>query len=247
MDFGEFAGRWPLVRQLRDGDVLGRGKAVRSRRTEGLRPRTSEAERVVQSVCPYCAVGCAQLVYVKEGRVTQRHELPLLFAGSSTAAARGIAAALTPVAAARPARRLGLFGAITELVTQKVMEKRLGELVAEPYRKGEGGRYAKAAETATLAGGALMLLRGRNRAGAIAAGVLLATGSLCTRFAVYHAGKESAADPRYTSIPSATARRSEDNPPLPGNNGRRPETRKERVFASLFSDLYTAIKSRFLG
>ena len=53
-----------------------------------------------------------------------RHELPLLFAGSSAAAAGGIAAALAPVAAARPARRLGLFGAITELVTQKVMEKR---------------------------------------------------------------------------------------------------------------------------
>ena len=46
-----------------------------------------------------------------------------------------------------------------------------------------------------------MLLGGRNRAGAIAAGVFLATGSLCTRFAVYHAGKGSAADPRYTSIP----------------------------------------------
>jgi polysulfide reductase-like protein len=130
-----------------------------------------------------------------------RHELPLLFAGSSAAAAGGIAAALTPVVAARPARRLGLFGAITELVTHKVMEKRLGELIAEPYKKGEGGRYAKAAETATLAGGALMLLGGRNRAGAIAAGVLLATGSLCTRFAVYHAGKRSAADPTYTSVP----------------------------------------------
>jgi hypothetical protein len=130
-----------------------------------------------------------------------RHELPLLFAGSSAAAAGGIAAALTPVAAARPARRLGLLGAITKLVTQRVMEKRLGELVAEPYKQGEGGRYAKGAEVATLAGGALMLLAGRNRAGAIGAGALLATGSLCTRFAVYHAGRASAADPRYTSIP----------------------------------------------
>jgi hypothetical protein len=130
-----------------------------------------------------------------------RHELPLLFAGSSAAAAGGIAAALTPVAAARPARRLGLLGAITELVTYRGMKRRLGDLVAEPYTKGEGGRYAKAAEAATLAGGALMLLAGRNRVGAIAAGTLLAAGSWCTRFAVYHAGKASAADPKYTSIP----------------------------------------------
>jgi polysulfide reductase-like protein len=130
-----------------------------------------------------------------------RRELPLLFAGSSAAAAGGIAAALTPVAAARPARRLGLLGAATELVTQKLMERRLGALVAEPYTKGDAGRYAGAAESATLVGAALMLLGGRYRASAVAAGALLAAGSWCTRFAVYHAGKQSAADPRYTSIP----------------------------------------------
>jgi formate dehydrogenase major subunit len=71
MDFGEFARRWPVFRQFRDGDLLGLGKAVRSPHTDRTRPRTAEAERVVQSVCPYCAVGCGQLVYVKEGRVTQ--------------------------------------------------------------------------------------------------------------------------------------------------------------------------------
>jgi hypothetical protein len=130
-----------------------------------------------------------------------RHELPILFAGSSAAAAGGIAAALTPVAAARPARRLGLLGAAAEIVAHKVMERRMGELVAEPYKQGEAARYAKAAETATLAGGALMLLAGRSRARAVSAGALLAAGSWCTRFAVFHAGKASAADPRYTSLP----------------------------------------------
>jgi len=29
------------------------------------------ADRVVKSVCPYCAVGCGQDVYVQDGRVTQ--------------------------------------------------------------------------------------------------------------------------------------------------------------------------------
>jgi formate-dependent nitrite reductase membrane component NrfD len=130
-----------------------------------------------------------------------RRELPTLFAGSSAAAAGGIAALVTPAQHARPARRLAVLGALVELTAQRVMEKRMGELVAEPYRQGTGGAYAKAARKAMLAGGALMLLAGKHRTGAAAAGALLAAGSLCTRFAVYHAGRASAADPRYTSVP----------------------------------------------
>src|SRR5882762_7173567 len=62
---------WPVVRQLRSGDLLGRGPAVASKRTRGTVPRTSTADRVVQSVCPYCAVGCGQRVYVKDEKVIQ--------------------------------------------------------------------------------------------------------------------------------------------------------------------------------
>jgi formate dehydrogenase major subunit len=62
--------RWPLIRQLRDGDPLGLGPSVQSPRSKTLTPRIDEAEHVVQSVCPYCAVGCGQLVYVKGGEVT---------------------------------------------------------------------------------------------------------------------------------------------------------------------------------
>jgi formate dehydrogenase major subunit len=61
---------WPLLRQLREGDPLALGPAVRSARSKALTPRIDEAERVVQSICPYCAVGCGQLVYVKDGAVT---------------------------------------------------------------------------------------------------------------------------------------------------------------------------------
>jgi formate dehydrogenase major subunit len=60
---------WPALRQLREGDPLGLGKAVQSPRSESLKPRIDDADRVVQSVCPYCAVGCGQLVYVKDGDV----------------------------------------------------------------------------------------------------------------------------------------------------------------------------------
>jgi formate dehydrogenase major subunit len=57
--------QWPVIRQVRSGDVLGRGPAVTSERTRALAPRTATADRVVQSVCPYCAVGCGQRIYVK--------------------------------------------------------------------------------------------------------------------------------------------------------------------------------------
>jgi formate dehydrogenase major subunit len=70
MSVGEAIARWPVLRQLREGDPLGLGRAVRSPRSEALRPRTEDAEHVVQSICPYCAVGCSQLVYVKDGEVS---------------------------------------------------------------------------------------------------------------------------------------------------------------------------------
>ena len=60
----------PLLRQLK-GDRFGRGAAVKSRASEELRARTATADRVVKSVCPYCAVGCAQNVFVKDEQVIQ--------------------------------------------------------------------------------------------------------------------------------------------------------------------------------
>jgi formate dehydrogenase major subunit len=59
-----------LVRQL-VRDPLGLGPAARSKRSQQLRPRTATADRVVKSVCPFCAVGCGQNVYVKNERVVQ--------------------------------------------------------------------------------------------------------------------------------------------------------------------------------
>ncbi len=62
---------WPVLRQARDGDRLGRKHSVKSEGTARLRPRTETADHVAKSVCPYCAVGCGQLVYVEDGQVTQ--------------------------------------------------------------------------------------------------------------------------------------------------------------------------------
>ncbi len=62
---------WPLLRQITGDDPLGRGSAAQSPRTAALRARTATADRVVQSVCPYCAVGCGQRVFVKDEKVVQ--------------------------------------------------------------------------------------------------------------------------------------------------------------------------------
>jgi formate dehydrogenase major subunit len=62
---------WPVLRQAMHGDALGRGPAVKSAHTESIEARTTTADRVAKSVCPYCAVGCAQRVYVKDEKVVQ--------------------------------------------------------------------------------------------------------------------------------------------------------------------------------
>ncbi|MFI1952247.1 formate dehydrogenase [Streptomyces xinghaiensis] len=62
---------WPVYRQLTGKDPLGRGAAAKSRHSEQLTARTATADRVVKSVCPYCAVGCGQSVYVKDEKVVQ--------------------------------------------------------------------------------------------------------------------------------------------------------------------------------
>jgi formate dehydrogenase major subunit len=59
-------GSWPVYRQLTGTDRLGLGAAAKS--DHPRQARTSTADAVVKSVCPYCAVGCAQNVYVADSR-----------------------------------------------------------------------------------------------------------------------------------------------------------------------------------
>ena len=66
----EFLG-WPVLRQLAGPDRRGLGAAATSRTTRTLLPRTVTADSVVKSICPYCAVGCGQNVYVKDDKVVQ--------------------------------------------------------------------------------------------------------------------------------------------------------------------------------
>ena len=60
---------WPVVRQIRNLDAQALDTAARSPHSEQLTARTKTADRVVASICPYCAVGCGQLVYVKNEKI----------------------------------------------------------------------------------------------------------------------------------------------------------------------------------
>lgn len=59
--------KWPLIRQLRGGGD-GTGEEAMSERTRALRPK-NEAAQVARSICPYCAVGCGQLAYHRDGKL----------------------------------------------------------------------------------------------------------------------------------------------------------------------------------
>ena len=81
-----------------------------------------------------------------------------------------------------------------------------------------------------VAEGALMLLAGKHRAAAAAVGALLATGSLCTRFAVYHAGRASAIDPLHLGAAAGTG-----SAARPAGRHEVTGARKERAFPGVWT------------
>jgi hypothetical protein len=129
-----------------------------------------------------------------------RGELPFVFVGSAAAAAGGMAMLATPVAHAGPARRLAVAGSAFELMMSARMESTMG-LSAEPMHQGLAGRYLKASRILTGTGALLAVLPGRNRAVSMIGGAALVAGSTATRFGIFHAGQQSALDPRYTVVP----------------------------------------------
>jgi formate dehydrogenase major subunit len=58
---------WPVARQLAGENA--KSVAAKSALSERLRPRLEQADRIGTSICPYCAVGCGQLIYAKGNRV----------------------------------------------------------------------------------------------------------------------------------------------------------------------------------
>ncbi|MBL0694429.1 hypothetical protein JJE73_12440 [Comamonas sp. JC664] len=69
MGLFDLLARWPLLRQVKTGDTTALGETAMSERSRSLEPRTAHADRVVKSICPFCAVGCGQDVHVQDGRI----------------------------------------------------------------------------------------------------------------------------------------------------------------------------------
>ncbi|WP_055591061.1 NrfD/PsrC family molybdoenzyme membrane anchor subunit [Streptacidiphilus griseoplanus] len=127
-------------------------------------------------------------------------ELPFVFVGSAAAAAAGMAMVVAPVAENGPARSTAVLGAAVENAATALLEHRIG-VVAETYRQGTAGRLMRASQVLSAVGAAGALFGGRSRAVSAAGGVALLAASACTRFGVFHAGLESAKDPKYTVLP----------------------------------------------
>ena len=59
--------KWPLIRQIRRR-ADGTGLEAMSDKTRAMHARTDGAS-IARSICPYCGVGCGQLVYHKDGKL----------------------------------------------------------------------------------------------------------------------------------------------------------------------------------
>jgi hypothetical protein len=143
-------------------------------------------------------------VLVADSAIPAWHEasdhLPLLFAAGAAASAGGTALVFTSGPAAEPARRLALAGAGLELRVLQTMEQTLGE-PGEPYHRGGAGRLGRLAKSLTMAGVVGLSLGRRRPAWGRLGGVLVTAAAAAERFAVFQAGVQSAADPKYVVSP----------------------------------------------
>ena len=143
--------RWPLIQQIRTG-ADGTGAEAMSERTRNLRPKNQDAE-VTRSICPYCGVGCGQLVYHKDGKlisiegdpespISRGHLCPK---GADTYELHTHPGRLTRVKYRRPYSRrweeIDLETAM-DMVAERVWESR--ELTFEETRDGESLMQTKA-------------------------------------------------------------------------------------------------------
>ena len=128
-------------------------------------------------------------------------DLPFVFAGSASLAASGLAMLTTPVGEAGPARTLATVGVIADVTAMRYMESLMDPVAAEPLHIGRAGTLLRWSERLAVAGGIGAMLGGRSRIASAASGLALLAASACTRFGVFHAGIESAKDPRYTIEP----------------------------------------------
>ncbi|HWH34191.1 MAG TPA: NrfD/PsrC family molybdoenzyme membrane anchor subunit, partial [Acidimicrobiales bacterium] len=196
-------GTWLLTGYAPLAALAAAGEAGRhlpggTRWNRAARPAGLAAAAVAPAVAAYTAVLLSHTAIPTWHGA--RRGLPFVFVGSAAAAAGGAALVSTPLDEAAPARRLAVGGAVVELVATRRLEATMG-LLAEPFGQGPAGRYQRAARVLGVLGAGAAVLGCRHRAGSVVAGAALVAGSWCTRAAVFHAGQQSAEDPRYTVVP----------------------------------------------
>jgi len=130
-----------------------------------------------------------------------RTTMPFLFAASAAAGAGSLLKFFElGDAGDRAAWAFGLAGGIAELATSVAVERQAAvvERVGRPLSGGLSGLLWKTARSFTAASVFLALVPRRSKVARAASGICGAGGSLALRFAIFHAGKASARDPRAT-------------------------------------------------
>jgi formate-dependent nitrite reductase membrane component NrfD len=188
---------------ISEGRGLGRGP-LRSHRVAALLGGSGRVAGLGASVLAPALASYTAVLLADTATPTWhdgRHHLPYVFVGSAAAAAGGMGMVVAPLRETGPARSLAVGGAVLEMVATLRMESAIG-ITAEPLHEGRAGRYTRVAKVLTGSGALLAALAGRrSRVAAVASGIALLAGSFCTRFGIFHAGQQSARDPRYTVVP----------------------------------------------
>lgn len=127
-------------------------------------------------------------------------QMPFVFVGSAAMASGGWGLLTAPPETAGPARRLALGGAALETLAEHRMEAEMG-LAAEPMHQARAGWYQRASKLLTGIGAVTAVAGRRNRAVSALSGAAFLAASACTRWGIFHAGQQSAHDPKYTVVP----------------------------------------------
>jgi Polysulphide reductase, NrfD len=127
-------------------------------------------------------------------------EMPVVFVGSGAMAAGGLALLVAPADEQGFPRRVAVAGGVVEIAATELMKRRMG-VARESYERGRARLLMRTSE-ALVAGGCVLAVLGRGRRTAgLVSGALLLGSSAMTRFAIFHAGVDSADDPRQTVQP----------------------------------------------
>jgi formate-dependent nitrite reductase membrane component NrfD len=130
-----------------------------------------------------------------------RRTMPFLFIGSAISAAAAILDLMR--ASKREENTVSTFaviGGLMELAGIAAVERETNAVasVSQPFERGVAGALWRAAKVLSAASLVLSVISSKSRGTRRAAGVLGTLASLSIRFGVFHAGKQSAADPRAT-------------------------------------------------